>query len=45
MVTYRAVERWPAEPITLRQGARVIEDSRRMPTASWSGKGSRGGGR
>jgi hypothetical protein len=41
MVTYRAVT---AEPITLRQGARVIEDSRRMPTAS-PNNGSREGGR
>jgi hypothetical protein len=30
-VTYRAaVARWPAARITLRQGARVIEDSRRL---------------
>jgi hypothetical protein len=29
--TYRAaVARWPAARITLRQGARVIEDSRRL---------------
>jgi len=26
----RACERWPGTPITLRQGARVIEDSRRL---------------
>jgi hypothetical protein len=33
MATYRAaVERWPRGAITLRQGARVIEDSR--PDAS-----------
>jgi len=25
-----ACERWPGTPITLRQGARVIEDSRRL---------------
>jgi hypothetical protein len=32
--TYRAaVARWPAARITLRQGARVIEDSRRLRTA------------
>jgi hypothetical protein len=32
--TYRAAcERWPATPITLRQGARVIEDSRRLRLA------------
>ena len=30
LATYRAAcERWPGTPITLRQGARVIEDSRR----------------
>ena len=46
LVTYRAaVERWPGTPITLRQGARVIADSRRTRTASWSDKGSREGGR
>jgi hypothetical protein len=29
--TFRAAcERWPGTPITLRQGARVIEDSRRL---------------
>jgi hypothetical protein len=29
--TYRAaVVRWPGTPITLRHGARVIEDSRRL---------------
>jgi hypothetical protein len=29
--TYRAaVARWPGTPISLRQGARVIEDSRRL---------------
>jgi hypothetical protein len=26
-----ACQRWPGIPITLRQGARVIEDSRRLP--------------
>jgi hypothetical protein len=42
---YRAaVERWPGTPITLRQGARVIEDSRRLRLA-WSDKGREGGGR
>jgi len=31
LATYRAAcERWPGTPITLRQGARVIEDSRRL---------------
>jgi hypothetical protein len=31
LVTYRAAcQRWPDIPITLRQGARVIEDSRRL---------------
>ena len=34
LATYRAaVERWPGTPITLRQGARVIENSRRTRTA------------
>jgi hypothetical protein len=33
--TYRAaVARWPGTPITLRQGARVIEDSRRLRVVS-----------
>ena len=46
LATYRAAcERWPGTPITLRQDARVIEDSRRTRMASWSGKGSREGGR
>jgi len=36
LATYRAAcERWPGTPITLRQGARVIEDSRRLRVASW----------
>jgi hypothetical protein len=31
LATYRAAsERWPGTPITLRHGARVIEDSRRL---------------
>ena len=31
LATYRAAcERWPGAPITLRQGSRVIEDSRRL---------------
>jgi hypothetical protein len=43
-VTYRAtVERWPGAPITLRQGTRVIEDSRRTRFASWADKGRQGG--
>lgn len=43
LATYRAaVERWPGTPITLRQGARVIEDSRRLRLASWD-TGSRSG--
>jgi hypothetical protein len=29
---YAACHRWPGTPITLRQGARVIEDSRRLRT-------------
>ena len=33
LATFRAAyERWPGAPITLRQGARVIEDSRRLRT-------------
>jgi hypothetical protein len=43
LATYRAaVERWPGTPITLRQGARVIEDSRRLRLA-WSDKGRQDG--
>jgi hypothetical protein len=43
MVTYRAaIERWLNTPITLQQGARVIEDSRRLRLA-WSDKGRQGG--
>ena len=31
LATFRAAcERWPGTPIALRQGARVIEDSRRL---------------
>ena len=42
--TYRAaVERWPGGAITLRHGARVIEDSRRTRFASWADKGRQGG--
>ena len=45
LATYRAaVERWRGGAITLRQGARVIEDSRRLRLA-WSYKGREGGGR
>jgi hypothetical protein len=40
LVTYRAAcERWPGNPVTLRQGARVIEDSRRLRLARWADKG------
>src|SRR5215471_20349191 len=43
MATYRAaIERWPKIPITLRQGTRVIEDSRRLRLA-WADKGRQGG--
>ena len=43
MATYRAaIERWPNIPITLRQGPRVIEDSRRLRLA-WADKGRQGG--
>jgi hypothetical protein len=43
--TYRAaVERWPGAPITLSQGARVIEDSRQTRLASrWPDEGRQGG--
>jgi len=35
LATYRAAcEHWPGTPITLRQGARVIEDSRRLRVVS-----------
>jgi hypothetical protein len=45
LATYRAaVERWPGAALTLRQGARVIEDSRRTRVASrWPDKGREGG--
>jgi hypothetical protein len=34
LATYRAAcERWPGTPVTLRQGACVIEDSRRLRLA------------
>jgi hypothetical protein len=33
VAAYRAVERWPGTPITLRQGTRVIEDSQRLRLA------------
>jgi hypothetical protein len=43
MATYRAaIERWPNIPITLRQGACVIEDSRPLRLA-WADKGRQGG--
>jgi len=43
LATYRAAcERWPGTPITLRQGARVIEDSRRLRVAFWSDQGWQG---
>jgi hypothetical protein len=35
LASYRAAcERWPGTPITFRQGARVIEDSRRLRVVS-----------
>jgi hypothetical protein len=41
--TYRAaVERWPGGAFTLRQGARVIENSRRTRFASWADNRSTG---
>jgi hypothetical protein len=43
VATFRAAcERWPGVPITLRQGARMIDDSRRLRLA-WSDKGRQGG--
>jgi hypothetical protein len=43
LATFRAAcERWLGTPVTLRQGARVIEDSRRLRLA-WSDKGRPGG--
>ena len=43
VATFRAAcERWPGIPITLRKGARVIEDSRRLRLA-WSDRGREGG--
>jgi hypothetical protein len=37
LATFRAAcKRWPGVPITLRQGARVIEDSRRTRLAAWA---------
>ena len=39
MATYRAAcERWPGASITLRAGARVIEDTRRVRTAAAAAK-------
>jgi hypothetical protein len=38
-----ACERWPDIPVTLRQGARVIEDSRRLRLVRWADKGRQGG--
>ena len=44
LATYKAAcARWPRAAITLRQGARVIEDSRRMRvTERWPDSGRRG---
>jgi len=43
MATYRAaIECWPNIPLTLRQGARVIGDSRCLRLA-WADKGRQGG--
>jgi hypothetical protein len=40
LATYRAAcERWPGTPVTLRQGARVIEDSRRLRAVNKSTAG------
>jgi hypothetical protein len=44
LATFRgACERWPGTPVTLRQGERVIEDSRHLRMASWSDEGRPGG--
>jgi hypothetical protein len=37
-----AIQRWPNTPITLRQGARVIEDSRRLRLA-WPDRAAKAG--
>ena len=37
-----AVKRWPKEAILLRQGARVVRDSR-LPRLAWTDKGRQGG--
>jgi hypothetical protein len=43
LATFQAAcKRWPHTPITLRQGARVIEDSRRLRLAR-SDRGREGG--
>jgi hypothetical protein len=43
LATFRAAcERWPGTPITLRQGARVIEDSRRLAAVGAPGGQVRG---
>ena len=43
LASFRAAcERWPKAAITLRQGARVIEDSRRLRIV-WTDKGRQGG--
>jgi hypothetical protein len=43
LATFRAAcERWPGTPITSRQGACVIEDSRRLRLV-WPDKGRQGG--
>jgi hypothetical protein len=41
--TYRAAVERPGTAITLRQDARIIEDSRRTQFASWADKGRQGG--
>ena len=51
MATYYAArKRWPKAAMTLREGTRVIEDSRRSQIGTlfsfpWSEKGREGGGR
>jgi hypothetical protein len=42
MTWLAAVKRWPRERIILRQGARVVRDSR-DPRLAWSDKGRQGG--
>jgi len=42
---YAACDRWPGTPLTLRQGARVIEDSRSLRIAWFPTRNGVGGGK